>query len=56
MNMKRVLELLEKYETCPECGNTKIGNGEGALVIDINTFKKTCKCGFEVFIEDEEGE
>ena len=51
--MERALELLKKYGTCPECGNKKIGNGKGVLDIDINTFKRTCKCGFEVFIEDE---
>jgi hypothetical protein len=37
-----------KYAICPECGNDKIGGGAGALIIEDNTFKRTCSCGWSV--------
>lgn len=48
MNVADSLKLLRKYETCPECGNGLLGNGEGTLEIDDDTFKRSCKCGWHV--------
>ncbi|MGY0692940.1 DUF3797 domain-containing protein [Virgibacillus sp. FSP13] len=45
------LALIKKYGKCPKCGNDKIGNGEGTMVIEDNVFERTCKCGWSV-IED----
>jgi len=46
------IELIRKYATCPECGNELIGNGQGTLDIDKDTFKRTCKCGWEIEVKD----
>lgn len=54
MKMKRVIELLKQYGSCPCCGNHLIGDGEGALVVDDHTFTRTCKCGFRVTIPEGE--
>ena len=53
MNALNAAELIELYETCPNCGNKMIGNGEGTIEINKNTFKRTCKCGFSIVIESE---
>lgn len=52
MNFARSLELMEKYIDCPQCGNTYIANGEGKLIIEDDTFYRSCKCGWEVKIQD----
>lgn len=51
MNVIKALELMKQYEKCPQCGNELIGNGEGALIVDENTFVRNCKCGFSVKVE-----
>ncbi|WP_218838254.1 DUF3797 domain-containing protein [Bacillus sp. FJAT-45350] len=51
MNINDSMELMRKYNTCPECGSDKVGNGEGALIIEDNVFERSCKCGWKV-IED----
>lgn len=48
MNITKQLELMNKYEVCPCCGNDKIGNGEGTLNLDENSFERTCKCGWKI--------
>ena len=48
MQLDRSTELMKKYAECPECGNDKISNGEGGLVINDHTFHRWCKCGWEV--------
>jgi hypothetical protein len=48
MNLRKSVELMGKYAVCPECGNDKIGGGAGTLVIEDNTFERTCKCGWSV--------
>jgi hypothetical protein len=53
VNIVRSLELMEKYSTCLECGSMNVGNGEGTLNIEDDSFKRTCKCGWEVTIRDE---
>ncbi|EDS77272.1 MULTISPECIES: DUF3797 domain-containing protein [Clostridium] len=55
MEAFKVVSLINKYGNCPVCGNDKVGNGEGTLVVEEDTFKRTCKCGFEIIL-NEEGE
>jgi len=50
----KVCELLNKYGKCPKCGNEYLGNGNGTLEVEDETFKRTCKCGFKI-ITDEDG-
>lgn len=42
------LALLKKYSKCQNCGSEQIGNGEGTLEIEENTFRRTCKCGWSI--------
>ncbi len=44
----KVLELMRQHNICPKCGNSKIGNGEGKLIIEDNTYLRECKCGFKI--------
>lgn len=48
MDFRKALELLQKYNECPKCGNDEIGNGEGTLEVDEDKFVRTCKCGWKV--------
>lgn len=48
MNVNDSLELINKYAACPKCGNDKIGNGEGTLIIENNVFERSCKCGWKI--------
>jgi len=54
MNAMKLLDMLYKYNNCPECGNNKIGNGSGAIIVEEDTFTRKCKCGFEI-TTDEDG-
>lgn len=51
MKLIKSLELMKQYQQCPECGNDKIGDGSGSLVIYDNHFERSCKCGCKVIIE-----
>lgn len=51
MNLTDSMELIKKYGTCPKCGNDKIGNGQGTLIIEDNVFERSCSCGWKV-VED----
>ena len=51
MNVIDYLKIAKKYINCPNCGNDKIGNGEGTLNVDEDTYRRTCKCGFEVEVK-----
>ena len=53
MKASNAAELIELYETCPNCGNRMVGCGEGSIEITENIFKRTCKCGFSIVIESE---
>ena len=48
MNALKAVELMRKYNKCPECGNEYVGNGEGTLEIEEDLFKRTCKCGWSI--------
>ncbi|MGG3987310.1 DUF3797 domain-containing protein [Bacillus smithii] len=43
--------IIKKYLKCSKCGSDKIGDGEGMLEIDDDTFKRSCKCGWTVEIK-----
>lgn len=51
MNVLKAVELIGKFANCPQCGNDKIGNGDGELNIDDYVFRRKCKCGFELTID-----
>ena len=54
MNYKVSMELINRYADCPKCGNEHIGNGQGGLIVDDDIFKRWCKCGFEIIINEKE--
>lgn len=54
VNLKRSVELMERYQICETCGNEAVGNGEGTLKITGSTFIRTCKCGWKVEIKEEQ--
>lgn len=56
MKAVTALNLGIKYEICPECGNKHVGGGEGTVIIEGNSFIRTCKCGWKVEFEVEEGD
>ncbi|GGB63664.1 hypothetical protein GCM10011409_45900 [Lentibacillus populi] len=53
MNALKAAVLLTKYAECPKCGNSKVGNGEGTCEVEEGYFYRTCKCGYEVKINEE---
>lgn len=50
MTITRSLELMRRYINCPKCGNDKLGNGEGRLVVKDKLFGRECKCGWHIQI------
>lgn len=52
--MRETLELLNKYSSCPKCGNEYISNGQGGVVVDDGSFTRWCKCGYKIVIKQEE--
>ena len=56
MNVVESCKLIEKYAECPQCGCDVVGNGKGTLDIGKGYFKRTCHCGWSVFIEDGKGD
>lgn len=55
MNFKKGLDLTEKYQDCPNCGNDKIGRHQGGIELSDSTFRRYCKCGFDITV-NEDGE
>jgi hypothetical protein len=53
MNAWKSVELLRKYSKCKNCGSEDVGNGEGSVEINEDTFKRTCKCGWSVEIKED---
>jgi Domain of unknown function (DUF3797) len=51
MNIVDSLTLMKQYGDCPQCGNDKLGDGEGTLNIENEIFTRTCKCGFEIKVD-----
>ena len=56
MKSKNVKRLMGMYENCPICGSNKIetkGNKLiSGIVINSNTFKRVCRCGFNIEIKE----
>ncbi|MGQ3740877.1 DUF3797 domain-containing protein [Bacillus sp. Fil] len=50
MDAWKTLELMNEYGKCKQCGNEMIG--EGVLEIDADVFKRTCKCGWSVEVNE----
>lgn len=50
MNAFKLLEIMPKYEKCPKCGSSTIGNGQGGIIVEDDTFTRTCNCGFKITI------
>ena len=48
MNIWKSVKLMRKYNSCPVCGSDRLGNGEGKLLIEENTFHRSCKCGWKI--------
>lgn len=55
MEIEKVTKLLNQYKECPDCGNKYVGNGQGTLIVDDDTFYRSCKCGFQVKTRDDGG-
>lgn len=54
VDIYKSIQLMRKYSKCKECGNKLIGDGEGTMEIDDDTFKRTCKCGWQVEITEKD--
>lgn len=52
MKLVDALDLMRKYESCPQCGCNTVGAGTGTLEIDDDTFKRTCHCGWSIEIKE----
>lgn len=52
MNIFKSIVLMEKYANCPKCRNDKIGNGQGGIIVEENTLRRFCKCGFDITIDE----
>ncbi len=48
MNLIDAAELMKKYSECQNCGNKYVGNGQGGMQIEGDTFYRWCKCGWSV--------
>jgi hypothetical protein len=59
VSIDKAVEYMNKYGICKNCGNGRLGNGEGTMEIDTVKgfdFIRTCKCGWRVEIKSSEGE
>lgn len=54
MNMRKSLKLMDKYAKCPECGNDKVGDGQGGIIVEDDYFRRFCNCGFDITIDEDE--
>lgn len=52
MNIFKSMELMEKYAECPNCGSDLIGNRQGGLILEEDTFRRFCKCGFDITVDE----
>ncbi|MEK4675604.1 DUF3797 domain-containing protein [Bacillus cereus] len=55
MDAWKMLELMKKYRKCQWCGNESIGEGEGMLEVEDGVFTRTCKCGWMIVMEEQDG-
>lgn len=52
MNAIESINLMRKYNQCTNCGNDKVGGGEGTVNIEGEVFRRSCKCGWSVIVEN----
>lgn len=50
-----MIELGKQHSECPRCGSSRIGGGSGMIYVDDVTFRRTCKCGWEVEVIEKGG-
>lgn len=53
MNAFDALELSAKYAYCKNCKSSKVGGGEGTLKIEDVTLTRSCKCGWEIVVNED---
>lgn len=51
MLCKEAMPIMKKYINCPLCGNDRIGNNLGSVVVHNSSYSRTCKCGFLVVVK-----
>lgn len=56
MNWLKSMELMGKYADCPTCGNKYIGNSQGGIIVEDDTFRRWCKCGFDITVNEDDEE
>lgn len=54
MRIGKLTKVMNKYIECPICGHDKLGKNNGALIVEDNTFERSCRCGFRIVINDKE--
>lgn len=52
MNIRSVIKLTKKYGKCPNCGNEKLGNGQGYFTVHNDSLVRYCKCGFKIRVDE----
>lgn len=53
MKASKMITLMDKYGICPDCANHYIGNGSGKLIVGDEFFYRSCKCGWEVNVDED---
>ncbi|MFY0519330.1 DUF3797 domain-containing protein [Lysinibacillus sp. UGB7] len=48
MEFNQLIELQEKYATCPKCKSNRIADGKMSAL--ENRFQRACKCGYSIEI------
>lgn len=55
MIINHLLQISRLTNDCPKCGSDKLGNGEGALIVNENIYTRSCKCGFHFEYDTKQG-
>jgi len=53
MEVSKLLIIMPKYEKCLKCGNDKVGNGQGKLIIEEGYYYRECRCGWSIKVDNE---
>lgn len=56
MKAFKTVKLMRKYGACPKCGNELLGEGQGKLLVEDDTFYRSCNCGWSIKLDSEENE
>ena len=56
MEIEKLMAIMPKYEIRPSCGSDRIGGGCGGVIVEDNTFTRTCKCGFKITVDEDGNE